>query len=149
MNKDQVKGRVEQAKGGVKEATGKMMDDRELEAEGKVDKTGGKAQATYGDAKEKAKDIVKGRELLPSGLRRRSPPDARRSGFDSPPARFAFRLALQRRSTASQSRCASVSALSGVSIACASAPRIVGSSAGSGPSRSAPSSRVAFARLSR
>ena len=61
MNKDQVKGRVEQAKGGVKEATGKAMDDRDLEAEGKVDKVGGKAQATYGDAKEKAKDIVKDR----------------------------------------------------------------------------------------
>jgi uncharacterized protein YjbJ (UPF0337 family) len=61
MNKDQVKGRVEQAKGGVKEATGKVMNDRDLEAEGKVDKVGGKAQATYGDAKEKAKDIVKDR----------------------------------------------------------------------------------------
>jgi uncharacterized protein YjbJ (UPF0337 family) len=58
MNKDQVKGRVEQAKGGVKEATGKAMGDRELQSEGKVDKAAGKVQAGYGDAKEKAKDTL-------------------------------------------------------------------------------------------
>jgi len=60
MNKDQVKGRVEQAKGGVKEATGKALDDRDLEARGKADQAAGKVQGTYGDAKEKAKDVVKG-----------------------------------------------------------------------------------------
>ena len=58
MNQDQVKGRVEQAKGGVKEATGKAMGDRELQSEGKVDKTAGKVQAGYGDAKQKAKDTL-------------------------------------------------------------------------------------------
>ena len=61
MNKDQVKGRVEQAKGTVKEATGKVTNDRDLQAEGQIDKTAGKVQADYGDAKEKAKDLVKGR----------------------------------------------------------------------------------------
>ena len=61
MNKDQVKGRVEQAKGTVKEATGKVMNDRDLQAEGEIDKTAGKLQADYGDVKEKAKDVVKGR----------------------------------------------------------------------------------------
>ena len=59
MNKDQVKGRVEQAKGTVKEATGKVMNDRDLQAEGQVDKTAGKVQADYGDVKEKAKDAIK------------------------------------------------------------------------------------------
>ena len=61
MNKDQVKGRVEQAKGSVKEVTGKVTNDRDLQAEGQIDKTAGKVQAEYGDVKEKAKDIVKGR----------------------------------------------------------------------------------------
>ncbi|MEP7057056.1 MAG: CsbD family protein [Caldimonas sp.] len=61
MNKDQVKGRVEEVKGSVKETTGKAVGNRDLEAEGKVEKAGGKAQATYGDTKEKAKDIVSGR----------------------------------------------------------------------------------------
>jgi uncharacterized protein YjbJ (UPF0337 family) len=59
MNKDQVKGRMEQAKGSVKEATGKVVGNKDLEAEGKVDKAGGKAQATYGDIKEDVKDAVK------------------------------------------------------------------------------------------
>lgn len=59
MNKDQVKGRVEEAKGGVKEATGKVMNDKDLQAQGQTDKAAGKVQATYGDAKQKAKDIVK------------------------------------------------------------------------------------------
>ena len=58
MNKDQVKGRVEQAKGSVKETTGKALGDRELQSEGKVDKTAGKAQATYGDAKEKVNSAI-------------------------------------------------------------------------------------------
>ena len=58
MNKDQVKGRVEQAKGAIKEGTGKALADRDLEAEGKVDKGVGKAKATYGDAKEKVKGAV-------------------------------------------------------------------------------------------
>ena len=58
MNKDQVKGRVEQAKGSVKEATGKVVRNRKLESEGKIDKATGKTQATYGDMKEDAKDML-------------------------------------------------------------------------------------------
>jgi uncharacterized protein YjbJ (UPF0337 family) len=58
MNKDQVKGRVEQAKGSVKEATGKVVDDKQLQAEGQVDKAAGKVQANYGDAKDKVKGAV-------------------------------------------------------------------------------------------
>jgi uncharacterized protein YjbJ (UPF0337 family) len=59
MNKDQVKGRVEQAKGAVKQATGKVVGNKNLEAEGQVEKVGGKVQATYGDLKEDVKDAVK------------------------------------------------------------------------------------------
>ena len=58
MNKDQVKGRVEQAKGAVKETTGKVVGNPELEAKGTVDKASGKVQATYGDAKEKVKGAI-------------------------------------------------------------------------------------------
>jgi len=61
MNKDQVKGRVEQAKGSVKEATGKVVGNDRLQAEGKIDKVTGKTQATYGDVKEDIKDAVKKR----------------------------------------------------------------------------------------
>jgi uncharacterized protein YjbJ (UPF0337 family) len=59
MNKDQVKGRVEQAKGSVKETTGKVVGNKKLEVEGKIDKATGKTQATYGDLKEDAKDALK------------------------------------------------------------------------------------------
>jgi hypothetical protein len=38
MNKDQVKGRVEETKGKVKEVTGKIIDDKGLEVEGKYEK---------------------------------------------------------------------------------------------------------------
>jgi uncharacterized protein YjbJ (UPF0337 family) len=58
MNKDQVKGRVEQAKGSVKETTGKAVGNPNLQSEGTVDKAAGKVQATYGDAKEKVKSAV-------------------------------------------------------------------------------------------
>ena len=59
MNKDQVNGRMEQAKGAVKEAAGKVVGNDKLEAEGKVDKAAGKTQATYGDVKEDVKDAIK------------------------------------------------------------------------------------------
>ncbi|MDQ6684089.1 MAG: CsbD family protein [Pseudomonadota bacterium] len=55
MNKDQVKGRVEQAKGNVKEVAGKAVGNPNLRDEGAVDKTAGKVQAGIGDAKEKVK----------------------------------------------------------------------------------------------
>lgn len=58
MNKDQVKGRAEQAKGAVKETTGKVVGNKDLQAEGTVDKAAGKAQATYGDTKEKVKSAI-------------------------------------------------------------------------------------------
>jgi uncharacterized protein YjbJ (UPF0337 family) len=58
MNKDQVKGRVEQAKGSVKEATGKAVGNPNLQDRGTVEKATGKAQATYGDVKEKVKSAV-------------------------------------------------------------------------------------------
>ncbi len=59
MNKDQVKGRVEQAKGSVKEVAGKVVGNKNLEAEGKVDKVVGKTQAAYGDLKKDVKDAIK------------------------------------------------------------------------------------------
>ena len=58
MNKDQVKGRVDQAKGSVKENVGKASGNPILRDQGTADKVGGKAQATYGDAKQKVKNAV-------------------------------------------------------------------------------------------
>lgn len=55
MNKDQVKGRMEEAKGAIKETTGKVVGNTKLQTEGTVDKAAGKTQASYGDAKDKVK----------------------------------------------------------------------------------------------
>ena len=58
MNKDQVKGRVEEAKGSIKEAAGKVVGNPNLRDEGTLDKAAGKAQAGFGDAKEKVKSAI-------------------------------------------------------------------------------------------
>jgi uncharacterized protein YjbJ (UPF0337 family) len=51
MNKDQIKGRAEEAKGKVKEAAGVILDDDALEAKGNIQKNVGKGQASFGDLK--------------------------------------------------------------------------------------------------
>ena len=58
MNKDQIKGRIERVKGSVKEKAGRAIGNPSLRAEGTVDKAAGRAQATYGDVKEKIKDAI-------------------------------------------------------------------------------------------
>ncbi|WP_119154072.1 CsbD family protein [Caldimonas tepidiphila] len=55
MNKDQMKGRLDQAKGKAKEVTGKATGDREMRGEGKADQMSGKMQGKVGDAKESVK----------------------------------------------------------------------------------------------
>lgn len=59
MNKDQVEGRLEEAKGKVKEVAGKVVGNDKLKAEGVGDQAAGKVQSTYGDVKEKTKDAIK------------------------------------------------------------------------------------------
>jgi uncharacterized protein YjbJ (UPF0337 family) len=61
MNKDQTKGRIDEVKGKVKEIAGVVVGDKELEAKGKVQNIGGKAQAAYGDVKADLKKAVQGK----------------------------------------------------------------------------------------
>lgn len=56
MNKDQVKGRLKEAKGKVKQVTGRAVGNKELEQKGSIEKAGGKIRAGYGDLKEDIKD---------------------------------------------------------------------------------------------
>ena len=58
MNKDQVKGRVEQGSGKIKEAAGKLVGNDRLRTEGAAEQVKGKVQAGYGDTKENAKDKI-------------------------------------------------------------------------------------------
>jgi uncharacterized protein YjbJ (UPF0337 family) len=51
INKDQVKGRAEEASGKVKEVVGKVVGDKHLEVKGNIEKNAGAVRATVGDAK--------------------------------------------------------------------------------------------------
>ncbi len=59
INKDQVKGRVEEVKGKVKEVAGKLVGNEKLEVKGKVQKVVGEAQAKFGDVKHNLKGSKK------------------------------------------------------------------------------------------
>jgi uncharacterized protein YjbJ (UPF0337 family) len=59
INKDQIKGRVEEAKGTVKETAGKLVGNETLEAKGNIQKNLGKVQAKVGDIKQDVKDSSK------------------------------------------------------------------------------------------
>ena len=59
INKDQVKGRVEEAKGAVKEAAGKLVGNPSLQVKGNIEKNLGKTQAKIGEVKEDLKKASK------------------------------------------------------------------------------------------
>jgi len=52
-NKDQIKGKADQAKGHVKETVGGLTDNDDLRGEGKADDMRGKAEDTFGNARRK------------------------------------------------------------------------------------------------
>ena len=58
MNRDELKGKAEKAKGYVKEEAGEVLNDPELEAEGKAERAGGKLREGFGKAKEKVSDVA-------------------------------------------------------------------------------------------
>lgn len=58
MNKDQTRGRIEEAKGKVKEVAGKVVGNKKLELKGKIQGNSGKVQAAYGDLKEDIKKSI-------------------------------------------------------------------------------------------
>jgi uncharacterized protein YjbJ (UPF0337 family) len=59
MDKDRIKGSADQAKGAIKDATGKILGDAKLQAEGKADKAKGKVENAIGGAKDAIRDAVK------------------------------------------------------------------------------------------
>jgi uncharacterized protein YjbJ (UPF0337 family) len=61
INKDQVKGRVEEAKGTVKEVIGRVFGNKSLEMKGNIQKNVGTVQTAVGNAKE---DIIKTAKML-------------------------------------------------------------------------------------
>ncbi len=59
MDKDRIKGSVEQAEGSVMEAAGKATGDAKLEIEGGTEKAAGKVQNAVGGVKDAMRDTLK------------------------------------------------------------------------------------------
>lgn len=57
-NNDEIEGKFDQAKGSVKETVGRVVNDRELENEGRGDKAEGKVQEGFGTARRKVGEVV-------------------------------------------------------------------------------------------
>lgn len=55
MDKEHVKGAADKAKGAIKDTAGKVTGDKELQAEGKMDKAKGSAHKAAGDVKDAAR----------------------------------------------------------------------------------------------
>jgi uncharacterized protein YjbJ (UPF0337 family) len=62
VNKDQVKGRMNELEGKTKKAAGKVARDNVLRRRGRMQEMAGRARATYGDIMEEIKEEWKKRE---------------------------------------------------------------------------------------
>jgi len=58
-NKDEVDGKVDQAKGKVKEVVGDLNNDEQLRDEGTADKAAGQVEEAYGKGRRKVGDAIK------------------------------------------------------------------------------------------
>jgi uncharacterized protein YjbJ (UPF0337 family) len=56
MDKDRIKGSIDQTKGAAKDALGKAIGNDKLRAEGKFDKVKGKVEKEVGQAKDAVRD---------------------------------------------------------------------------------------------
>ncbi|HEX4043866.1 MAG TPA: CsbD family protein [Xanthobacteraceae bacterium] len=59
MDREHVKGAADKAKGAIKDTAGKLTGDKNLQAEGKVDKAKGAAHNAAGNVKDAARDLAK------------------------------------------------------------------------------------------
>jgi len=58
MDKQRMEGGLKKATGTIKEKAGQITGDRDLEAEGKMDKAEGEVRSAVGHVKDAAKEIV-------------------------------------------------------------------------------------------
>jgi uncharacterized protein YjbJ (UPF0337 family) len=59
MDREHVKGAADNAKGAIKDTAGKLTGDKDLQAEGKVDKAKGAAHNAAGNVKDAVRDLTK------------------------------------------------------------------------------------------
>jgi uncharacterized protein YjbJ (UPF0337 family) len=63
MNKDRMKGIIDEVAGAAKRRTGELTDNPKLQVEGRVQQIKGKAEGAWGKAKEAAKNAVNNTEV--------------------------------------------------------------------------------------
>jgi uncharacterized protein YjbJ (UPF0337 family) len=61
MDKDRIRGAAQKIKGNVENAVGKLMGNKKLETEGKVDTAVGALRSATGNAKDTIRDAIKDR----------------------------------------------------------------------------------------
>jgi uncharacterized protein YjbJ (UPF0337 family) len=59
MDREHVKGAADKAKGAIKDTAGKITGDKDLQAEGKMDKAKGAAHEAIGDVKDAVRHATK------------------------------------------------------------------------------------------
>jgi len=57
-NRDEVEGKLDQAKGQIKKGAGRALDDPDLQNEGEVDKTKGQVKENVGKARRKVGEAI-------------------------------------------------------------------------------------------
>ena len=57
-NRDEIKGKVDQVKGQAKESVGRVVNDRDLENEGRGDQAGGEIREGFGTARRKVGEAI-------------------------------------------------------------------------------------------
>ena len=63
MNKDRVKGMMDEVAGSAKRKAGELTDNPKLRAKGMAQQVKGKAEGTWGMAKEAVRDVIEGTEV--------------------------------------------------------------------------------------
>ncbi|MBU8537129.1 CsbD family protein [Falsiroseomonas tokyonensis] len=64
MDKDRIKGALNEAKGEVKKTVGEAVGNERLEAEGHLDVAKGKTQKAVGETKDAARDMIDGKNRV-------------------------------------------------------------------------------------
>jgi uncharacterized protein YjbJ (UPF0337 family) len=61
MDKERIKGAAQTIKGSMKKAVGRLLGDKKLETEGKIDEATGNVRKAVGEAKDVVRDVAKDR----------------------------------------------------------------------------------------
>ena len=61
MDKDRLKGAAQKIKGSIEKTIGKLIGNRKLETDGKIDEAAGNVRKAVGEAKDVVRDAVKDR----------------------------------------------------------------------------------------